>query len=117
MITIFTSFSSSGSTQAKKWLESQNISFKERNMSQYPMKEKELYKILKFSPEGFDTIISKQSKSYAQIYDKIDDMKFSELFHLILRDHTLLKKPILIDDIGNLVVGYKEDDFEIFKKR
>lgn len=116
MVTIYTTNSCSSCKKACKWLKDNNIKFKEINMFKEPITKEDIIKILNNSENGFEDIISTRSKIIMESNVDIDNMKFSELVDFIIKNPSVLKRPIIIDD-RRFQVGYDDDEITAFKPR
>lgn len=113
MITIYTSPSCSSCRKVKEYFDSKKVPYKEKNILTFPLKEEELKKILSMSENGTDDIISNRSKIIKERKIKVEDMTINELIKFIKENPTVLKRPILINEV-NMQVGYSEDDISAF---
>lgn len=113
MITIYTSPSCSSCRKVKEYFDSKKVPYKEKNILTFPLKEEELKKILSMSENGTDDIISNRSKIIKEKKIKVEDMTINELIKFIKENPTVLKRPILINEV-NMQVGYSEDDISAF---
>ncbi len=113
MITIYTSPSCSSCRKVKEYFNSKKVPYKEKNILTFPLKEEELKKILSMSENGTDDIISNRSKIIKEKKIKVEDMTINELIKFIKENPTVLKRPILINEV-NMQVGYSEDDISAF---
>lgn len=113
MITIYTSPSCSSCRKVKEYFNSKKVPYKEKNILTFPLKEEELKKILSMSENGTEDIISNRSKIIKEKKIKVEDMTINELIKFIKENPTVLKRPILINEV-NMQVGYSEDDISAF---
>lgn len=65
------------------------------------------------SENGFDDIISVRSKVFKDSNIDIDSMKIHDLVEFIIKNPTILKRPIIVTD-NDLQVGYNDDDITLF---
>ena len=68
------------------------------------------------SIDGIDPLLSKKSDCYNEVKEKIYDLKLSDLISFILKNPTVIKTPIMVDD-RHLVVGYSKDSIRVFFPR
>ncbi len=116
MITLYTSSSCSSCRKAKKWLEENNIPFKEKNIIGIRLTRDDIIKMLQYSENGFDDIISTRSKVFKTTDLNTDDMQFGELADYIIDNPTILKRPIIIND-KIMQTGYNSDEIRAFIPR
>ena len=90
MVKIYVSPSCSSCRKVKKWFDEQNIPYTEKNIFNGNLKEEE-------NKVNFD------------------DMSISEMINFVLKNPSVLKRPIVIDDEHDRIqVGYNEDDIRLF---
>ncbi len=116
MITLYTSSSCSSCRKAKRWFESYNIDYREKNIIGIKLTRKDILNMLKYSENGFEDIISTRSKVFKDSNLKPEEMKFSELTEFIIDNPTILKRPIIIND-QIMQTGYNEDEIRAFIPR
>ncbi|OQX93926.1 MAG: hypothetical protein B6I17_00745 [Tenericutes bacterium 4572_104] len=116
MITLYTSSSCSSCRKAKRWFESYNIEYREKNIIGIKLTRKDIINMLKYSENGFEDIISTRSKVFKESNLNPEEMKFSELAEFIIDNPTILKRPIIIND-QIMQTGYNEDEIRAFIPR
>ncbi len=113
MIQLYTAPSCLSCRKVKKYFKENNIKFIEKNIISTTLNKDDILKMLMDSENGFDDIISTRSKVIKENNINIDDMKTSELIEFIIKNPTILKRPIIVSDL-ELQVGYNEDDITLF---
>ena len=113
MLKIYTTPSCSSCRKAKDWLKEHNIPYQEINIFAFPIKKDDIRLMLENTENGFEDIISKRSKYIMENNIDIDSMKVSELEELIMKEPSILRRPIIVDD-KKLQVGYNEEDIGLF---
>lgn len=113
MVTVYTSNSCASCRKAIKWLEENHIEYKEINFFTSKLSKDDIVYMLKNSDNGFEDIISTRSKIFSELDLDIDELKFNDLVDLILKHPSILKRPIIVNDV-NLQVGYNDDDIRVF---
>jgi len=116
MITLYTSSSCYSCRKAKKWLDNNNILYREKNIIEIRLTRNDIMNMLKYSENGFEDIISTRSKVFKESQIEPDEMKFSELANFIIDNPTILKRPIIIND-QIMQTGYNEDEIRAFIPR
>ncbi|GAK30245.1 arsenate reductase [Weissella oryzae SG25] len=116
MVVIFTSPSCTSCRKALAWLKAHKISFIERNIFKEPLTRDELKTILRLTENGTEEIISTRSSQFQKLAINLDELKLSELIDLLVKEPTLLKRPLMVDD-RRLQVGYNEDEIRCFLPR
>ncbi|WOO88504.1 Spx/MgsR family RNA polymerase-binding regulatory protein [Mollicutes bacterium LVI A0078] len=111
MLTIYTSYNCASCKKAMAWLHKHGIAHEEYNFFSRDLTQEEVRNMLKFTSTGFEDIVSERSKIYTRYKDAIVDMKTSELITFIIENPSILKRPILVDDVTESVkVGFNEED-------
>jgi len=113
MITIYTSPSCASCKKVKQWFDENKIPYKEKNIFTSVLNSDELKDILKKTENGTDDIISTRSNIIKQGNVNIDDMKISELIQFIIKNPSILKRPIMVDDY-RIQVGYNRYEMSSF---
>lgn len=113
MIKLYTAPSCLSCRKVKKYFKENNIKFVEKNIISTSLNRDDILRMLMDSENGFDDIISTRSKVIKDNNINIDDMKTSELIEFIIKNPTILKRPIIVSDL-ELQVGYNEDDITLF---
>ena len=116
MIILYTSTSCSSCRKAKRWFESYNIKYVEKNIISIKLTRNDIINMLKYSENGFEDIISTRSKVFNDYNLDPDTMKFSELADFIIENPTVLKRPIIIND-QIMQTGYNQDEIRAFIPR
>ncbi|MFV0246827.1 MAG: Spx/MgsR family RNA polymerase-binding regulatory protein [Mycoplasmatales bacterium] len=115
MLTIYTSYNCSSCKKSMMWLKEHGISHDEHNFFAKGLSEKDVYHILKYTENGFEDIVSVRSKVYLSSKDDIDDMTIKELVNFIIEHPSVLRRPIIVDDVTESVqVGYDISEFQGF---
>lgn len=113
MITIYTSPNCASCKKVKQWFEENKIPYKEKNIFTSVLDPEELKDILRKTENGTDDIISTRSNIIKEGKVNIDDMKISELIQFIIKNPSILKRPIMVDDT-KIQVGYNKYEISSF---
>lgn len=113
MIKVYTSPSCSSCRKVKKWFMDNDIPFVEKNIFGPTFKEKDIYDILSKTDNGTEDIISTRSKIILENNIDLDKLSLKQLVDFILKNPSIMKRPIIVDD-KRLVVGYNPDDIASF---
>jgi regulatory protein spx len=116
MITLFLSPSCTSCRKAKAWLLEYDVPFVEHNIITSPLSREELLKILSFTENGTEDIISTRSKIFQKLAIDVDELSISELIQLIAENPSLLRRPIIMDD-KRMQIGFNEDEIRAFLSR
>ena len=115
MIVIYTSPGCASCRKVKNFLKDNNLNFKEKNIYNTLLNEKEVHYLISRTENGTDDLISKRSKIFQEQNIDFDSMSMNQLCRFIVNNPSILKRPIIIDD-RDMQVGFNEDDIESFKK-
>lgn len=111
MLTIYTSYNCASCKKAMTWLQTHGIAHEEYNFFSRDLTQEEVRNMLKFTTTGFEDIVSERSKIYTRYRDDIVEMKTSELITFIIENPSILKRPILVDDVTESVkVGFNAEE-------
>lgn len=116
MIQIYTTPSCASCRKAKKWFDSYNIPYYEKNIFSIKLAKDDIYKMLQNSENGFDDIISTRSKIFKEKKLEPENMTISQMIDFIIAYPSVLKRPIIISET-ELQVGYNNEDITIFLPR
>lgn len=113
MIHLYTAPSCTSCQKAKRWLEDHNLEYQLHHLLYEPLSDREIKHILYLSEEGIDSLLSPHTKAYQNIAAQIELFSLSEMFDLIRKEPTMIRKPILFDE-KRLVIGYNEEEIRCF---
>ena len=92
------------------------LSFDEHNIITSPLTHDELMKILSYTENGTEDIISTRSKVFQKLNIDVDDLTIKELIQLISEYPNLLRRPIIMDN-KRMQIGFNEDEIRAFLPR
>ena len=115
MIVMYTSEGCASCRKARQYMKDNRLRYIEKNIMKDPLKENEIRYLLKRSENGTDDIISERSKLIREEKVDISDMSLNELVRFVIKNPTVLKRPIIIDR-KNFVTGYDPDEITVFKR-
>ncbi len=78
-----------------------------------PLTREDVFKMLSYSENGFEDIISTRSKIIKEENIDLEKMKTSELVDFIIANPSILKRPIILSD-DDMQIGYNNDDISLF---
>lgn len=116
MIKIYISPSCSSCRKVRKWFDEQGIPYEAKNIFSPSLSKKDVMEMISKSENGTDDIISTRSKIVQEENIDFDSMTISELVDFILKNPSILKRPIIIDD-RRVQVGYNEEEIRTFLPR
>lgn len=99
--------------KAKKWLETNNIEFQDRNIITETPTIQELNKWITKSGKDIKKWFNTSGLKYKELNlkEKINTMTDEEKIELLASNGMLIKRPILISDKG-VFVGFKEEEWK-----
>lgn len=102
--------------KARKWLEDNNIEFKDRNIVEETPTVKELTEWIERSGLDIRKWFNTSGLKYKELNlkEKLLNMSDKEKIELLASDGMLIKRPILVSDNG-IFTGFKEDKWNILK--
>ena len=113
MLKLYTTPNCSSCKKVKIFFEKYHIEYSEKNFFSTPLTREDVYKMLSYSENGFNDIISTRSKIIKENNIDIDKMKTSELIDFIIKNPSVLKRPIIISDM-EMQIGYNDEDITLF---
>lgn len=103
--------------KAKKWLEDNNILFDKRDITIENPTEDELKDWILKSGLPIKRFFNTSGVLYKEmgLKDKLGNMTDEEQIKLLSTDGKLVKRPVFISGEGNVVVGFKADEWNTLK--
>lgn len=99
--------------KAKKYLDSKNIKYDDRNIVVDKLNKEELDKLIKKSQKDINKFFNTSGLKYREfkLKDKLPDMSYEEKLEILSTDGMLVKRPLLeLDD--TVLIGFKEKEWE-----
>ena len=98
--------------KARKWLDSNGIEYKERNIKEEPPGAEVLRAVLDASELSAKKLFNTSGKLYRAmgLKDRLSEMTDDEMLELLSTDGMLVKRPILIGE-NIALVGFKEPEW------
>ena len=99
--------------KAKKWLETNNIGFQDRNIVTETPTTQELQTWITKSQKDIKKWFNTTGQKYRELNlkENLDKMTIEEKIKLLSSNGMLIKRPILISDKG-IFIGFKEDEWK-----
>jgi len=113
MIVIYTSPGCASCRKVKKWLKEKKLEYIEKNIFTTLLNRKEIAHLLSRTENGSDDIISKRSKIFQENNIDFDDMSFNQLIDFIVKNPSVLRRPIILNE-KSFQVGYDSEEIEAF---
>lgn len=99
--------------KAKKYLDSKNIKYNDRNIVVDKLNKEELDKLIKKSQKDINKIFNTSGLKYRELKlkDKLPNMSYEEKLEILSTDGMLVKRPLLeLDD--TVLIGFKEKEWK-----
>jgi arsenate reductase (glutaredoxin) len=98
---------------AKKWLDSHEVSYHDINIAENPPSRKELEEMYHKSGLDLKKFFNTSGMKYRELglKDKIKSASEEELLDILATDGMLIKRPIATDG-ERVTVGFKEEEYE-----
>lgn len=99
--------------KAKKYLDSKNIKYGDRNIVVDKLNKEELDKLIKKSQKDINKFFNTSGLKYRELKlkDKLPNMSYEEKLEILSTDGMLVKRPLLeLDD--TVLIGFKEKDWK-----
>ena len=97
--------------KASKWLDQNNIKYQFIDIVKEPPSKKYLELSLKQFSLDIKKIFNTRGKSYKLINFDIFDLTKKKIIELLTNDGKLIKRPFLIINESNLLIGFNESEY------
>lgn len=100
--------------KTKKWLNSNQIAYRERHIFRDSPTPGELKSLLEMTSDGLDELLATRSETYKNLTVNIDEMPLSNVLQLLSNEPRLLRRPILTDG-ERIIIGHQPEALEQLK--
>lgn len=99
--------------KAKKWLDSNGVEYKDRNIVEDTPTKEELKKWIGESGQDIKRFFNTSGLKYKELNlkEKLPSMTYEEKIELLASDGMLIKRPLLIMN-NHILVGFKQEEWE-----
>ena len=99
--------------KAKKWLDDHGIHYTDRHIKEEKPSYEELKSWLDISGLPVKKFFNTSGMQYRALglKDKLPGMSVEEQLQLLATDGMLVKRPIIVTDSGNVLTGFKEQEW------
>lgn len=99
--------------KAKKYLDSKNLKYVDRNIVTNNPSKKELDKWIKLSGKDIHKFFNTSGIKYRELNLKetLKELEYEEKLDILSSDGMLVKRPLLILD-NNVLIGFKETEYK-----
>lgn len=100
--------------KAKKWLDSQNITYTQRHIVEEKPTYDELKKWFKLSQLPLKKFFNTSGNLYKELNlkDQLPSMSEEEMLQLLSTNGMLVKRPLLITNDNKILLGFKEEEWK-----
>lgn len=100
MVVLYTSTGCASCRKTKQWLKHNNIEFIEKNIFNVLLNDLTIIDLISSCDNGLNDIISQQAKVLIEAKIDLETMSQQQVIHLIRRNPSIVKRPIIIIDEG-----------------
>lgn len=99
--------------KAKAWLDSQGLSYTSRHIKETPPSYEELSQWVRQSGLSIKKFFNTSGQQYRalELKDKLPAMTEDEQLRLLASDGMLVKRPIVVCDNGQVLVGFRQEQW------
>lgn len=90
-----------------KWLDAQQIEYQFVNVKKEPLTTQEISEL--GAKVTFDALVNRRGTTWRQLGLSGADLTDAQLTELILKHQTLMKRPVIVDEDGAVMVGFDEE--------
>ena len=100
--------------KAKKWLDENNISYELRDIKEANPSYEELKKWYEMSGVELKKFFNTSGLLYKsmELKNKLPAMSDEEKLQLLATDGMIVKRPLVVTDDGNVLLGFKEENYK-----
>lgn len=100
--------------KALKWLDEHQIQYEKRDIAIDHPNEEELRKWHELSHQPLSKFFNTHGKIYRDLHlkTKLPQMSDDEKYALLASNGMIVKRPLVIDDDGGILIGFKEDEWK-----
>ena len=113
MLKVLVSPSCSSCRKVRKWLDDNKIPYRAIDIFSGQLTRDDVLEAIVKSENGTEDIISTRSKIFQEGNVDLEELSISEFIDFVLKNPSVLKRPIIIDD-HRLQVGYNAEEISTF---
>ena len=113
MLKVLVSPSCSSCRKVRKWLDDNHIPYRAIDIFSGQLTRDDVLEAIVKSENGTEDIISTRSKVFQEGGVDLEELSISEFIDFVLKNPSVLKRPIIIDD-HRLQVGYNAEEISTF---
>ncbi|MFT6113291.1 MAG: arsenate reductase [Oleispira sp.] len=113
MITMFGIKNCDTIKKARKWLETESIDYQFHDYKKDGLSAKMLNTWVK--DLGWETLVNKRGTTWRKLPEDVkESVDQASAIQIMLENTSIIKRPLLIDGAGNILLGFKADDYQNF---
>ena len=113
MLKVLVSPSCSSCRKVRKWLDDNHIAYRAIDIFSGQLTREDVLEAIVKSENGTEDIVSTRSKVFQEGSVDLEELSISEFIDFVLKNPSVLKRPIIIDD-HRLQVGYNAEEISTF---
>ncbi|MFQ3170804.1 MAG: arsenate reductase [Oleispira sp.] len=113
MITMFGIKNCDTIKKARKWLETENIEYQFHDYKKDGLNAEMLANWVK--DLGWEALVNKRGTTWRKLPEDVkESVDQASAIHIMLENTSIIKRPLLIDDGDNKLLGFNADDYQNF---
>lgn len=113
MITMFGIKNCDTIKKARKWLEAEGIDYQFHDYKKEGVSTEMLNSWVK--DVGWEALINKRGTTWRKLPEAVkESIDQASAIEIMLENTSIIKRPLLVDDANNILLGFKADDYQNF---
>ena len=113
MITMFGIKNCDTIKKARKWLEAEGIDYQFHDYKKDGLTAETLDSWV--ADLGWEALINKRGTTWRKLPEDVkDSIDQASAIEIMLENTSIIKRPLLVDDANNILLGFKADDYQNF---
>ncbi len=99
--------------KARKWLEAEGIEYQFHDYKKEGLSAELLASWVK--DLGWEALVNKRGTTWRKLPDDIkESIDQASAIEIMLENNSIIKRPLLVDDANNKLLGFKAEDYQNF---
>jgi Spx/MgsR family transcriptional regulator len=98
--------------KTRAWLDDHEVPYEFADLKKEPLTRSEIVELA--SKVHFDTLINRKGTTWRNLAIGNLDLNNEQMLELIQKNQTIMKRPIVVDQEGNVMIGFDEEALERF---